>query len=101
MSNIPEEIKKDLDKQLAEKFKDSTVGPARIMELEANAKMFCAEYTHIKNKYTELLQEVQQLEQAGTRLSNRIIDVLDNIIDESALLDALDRWDKARKDYDE
>ena len=49
----------------------------------------------------ELLQKVQQLEQAGTRLSNRIIDVLDNIIDESALLDALEKWDKAKEDYDD
>lgn len=43
-------------------------------------------------------QKVQQLEQAGTRLSNRIIDVLDNIIDESALLDALEKWDKAKEE---
>jgi hypothetical protein len=41
---------------------------------------------------------VQQLEQAGTRLSNRLIDVLDNIIDESALLDALDKWAKAKEE---
>ena len=46
----------------------------------------------------ELLQKVQQLEQAGTRLSNRIIDVLDNIIDESALLDALEKWEKAKEE---
>ena len=39
----------------------------------------------------ELLQKVQLLEQAGTRLSNRIIDVLDNIFDECALLDALEK----------
>ena len=46
----------------------------------------------------ELLQKVQQLEQAGTRLSNRIKDVLDNIIDESALLDALEKWDIAKEE---
>ena len=46
----------------------------------------------------KLLQKVQLLEQAGTRLSNRIIDVLDNIIDESALLDALEKWDKAKEE---
>ena len=46
----------------------------------------------------ELLQKVQLLEQAGTRLSNRIIDVLDNIIDESALLDALEKWDIAKEE---
>ena len=46
----------------------------------------------------ELLQKVQQLEQAGTRLSNRIIDVLDNIIDESALLDALEKWEIAKEE---
>ena len=40
--------------------------------------------------------KVQQLEQAGTRLSNRIKDVLDNIIDESALLDALEKWEEAK-----
>ena len=40
--------------------------------------------------------KVQQLEQAGTRLSNRIKDVLDNIIDESALLDALEKWEKVK-----
>ena len=45
----------------------------------------------------ELLQKVQQLEQAGTRMSNRIIDVLDNIIDESALLDALKKWEIAKE----
>lgn len=50
----------------------------------------------------ELRQKVQQLEQAGNRLSNRIQDVLDNIIisstDESALLDALEKWDKAKEE---
>ena len=46
----------------------------------------------------ELSQKVQQLEQAGTRLSNRIIDVLDNIIDESALLDALEKWEKVKEE---
>ena len=46
----------------------------------------------------ELLQKVQQLEQAGTRLSNRIIDVLDNIIDESALREALEQWVKVEED---
>ena len=46
----------------------------------------------------ELAQKVQRLEQAGTRLSNRIIDVLDNIIDESALLDALEKWDIAKEE---
>ena len=45
----------------------------------------------------ELLQKVQLLEQAGTRLSNRIIDVLDNIFDESALLDALEKWERAKE----
>ena len=42
--------------------------------------------------------KVQQLEQAGTRLSNRIKDVLDNIIDESALLDALEKWEIAKEE---
>ena len=42
--------------------------------------------------------KVQQLEQAGTRLSNRIKDVLDNIIDESALLDALEKWEMAKEE---
>ena len=46
----------------------------------------------------ELPQKVQQLEQAGNRLSNRIQDVLDNIIDESALLDALEKWEKAKEE---
>ena len=46
----------------------------------------------------ELPQKVQQLEQAGNRLSNLIIDVLDNIIDECALLDALEKWDKAKEE---
>ena len=41
--------------------------------------------------------KVQQLEQAGTRLSNRIKDVLDNIIDESALLDALEKWEELKE----
>ena len=49
----------------------------------------------------EQRQKVQQLEQAGNRLSNRIQDVLNNIIisatDESALLDALEKWDKAKE----
>ena len=53
--------------------------------------------TDICNK-CELLQKVQQLEQAGTRLSNRIKDVLDNIIDESALLDALEKWEEAKEE---
>ena len=44
----------------------------------------------------ELLQKL--LEQADTRLSNRIRDVLDDIIDESALLDALEKWDKAKEE---
>lgn len=42
--------------------------------------------------------KAQQLEQAGTRLSNRIKDVLDDIIDESALLDALEKWDIAKEE---
>ena len=42
--------------------------------------------------------KVQQLEQAGTRLSNRIKDVLDNIVDESALLDALEKWEKVKEE---
>jgi hypothetical protein len=46
----------------------------------------------------ELSQKVQQLEQAGTRLANRIKDVLDDIIDESALLDALEKWDIAKEE---
>ena len=50
----------------------------------------------------EQRQKGQQLEQAGNRLSNRIQDVLNNIIisatDESALLDALEKWDKAKED---
>lgn len=46
----------------------------------------------------ELSQKVQQLEHAGTRLSNRIKDVLDNIIDESALLDALEKWEKVKEE---
>ena len=45
-----------------------------------------------------LKTKVQQLEQAGTRLSNRIKDVLDNIIDESALLDALEKWEIAKEE---
>ena len=45
-----------------------------------------------------LKAKVQQLEQAGDRLSNRIKDVLDNIIDESALLDALEKWDIAKEE---
>ena len=45
----------------------------------------------------ELLQKVQQLEQAGTRLSNRLIDVLADIVDKPALLDALEKWDKAKE----
>ena len=44
----------------------------------------------------EFLQKL--LEQAGTRLSNRIIDVLDDIIDESALLDALEKWAIAKEE---
>ena len=46
----------------------------------------------------ELPSKTRELEQAGTRLSNRIIDVLDNIIDESALLDALEKWDIAKEE---
>ena len=46
----------------------------------------------------ELSQKVQQLEQAGTRLSNRIKDVLVNIIDESALLDALEKWEEVKEE---
>ena len=42
--------------------------------------------------------KVQQLEQAGTCLANRIKDVLDNIIDESALLDALEKWEMAKEE---
>jgi hypothetical protein len=52
----------------------------------------------LTDRNLELLQKAQQLEQAGTRLSNRIIDVLDNIIDESALLDALEKWEKAKEE---
>ena len=46
----------------------------------------------IKFEREQLLQKVQQLEQAGNRLSNRIQDVLDNIVDESALREALEQW---------
>ena len=46
----------------------------------------------------ELLQKVQLLEQAGNRLSNRIQDVLDNIFDECALLDALEKWERAKEE---
>ena len=46
----------------------------------------------------ELPRKTRELEQAGTRLSNRIIDVLDNIIDESALLDALEKWEIAKEE---
>ena len=42
--------------------------------------------------------KVQQLEQAGTCLANRIKDVLDNIIDESALREALEQWMKVEED---
>lgn len=52
----------------------------------------------LETENTELLQKVQLLEQAGTRLSNRLIDVLANIIDESALLDALEKWAKAKEE---
>ena len=45
-----------------------------------------------------LKTKVQLLEQAGTRLSNRIIDVLGGIIDESALLDALEKWERAKEE---
>ena len=45
-----------------------------------------------------LKTKVQLLEQAGTRLSNRIIDVLGGIIDESALLDALEKWEIAKEE---
>ena len=46
----------------------------------------------------ELPSKARELEQAGTRLSHRIKDVLDNIIDESALLDALEKWDIAKEE---
>lgn len=46
----------------------------------------------------ELSGKTRELEQAGTRLSNRIKDVLDNIIDESALLDALEKWEIAKEE---
>ena len=42
--------------------------------------------------------KVQQLEQAGTRLANRIKDVLDNIIDEPALREALEQWVKVKEE---
>ena len=45
-----------------------------------------------------LTEENSAIKQAGTRLSNRIIDVLDNIIDESALLDALEKWEIAKEE---
>lgn len=43
-----------------------------------------------------LLDRAQQLEQAGNRLSNRIADVLDSVIDESALRDAVQKWGEAK-----
>ena len=42
--------------------------------------------------------KVQQLEEAGTPLANRIKDVLDNIIDESALREALEQWVKVKEE---
>ena len=52
----------------------------------------------LKTENAILKTKVQLLEQAGTRLSNRVIDVLDNIIDECALLDALEKWEKAKEE---
>ena len=45
-----------------------------------------------------LVEENKALKQAGTRLSHRIKDVLDNIIDESALIEALEQWDIAKEE---
>ena len=45
----------------------------------------------------ELSGRTRELEQAGNKLANRIKDVLANIIDESALLDALEKWDIAKE----
>ena len=46
----------------------------------------------------ELPGRTRELEQAGNKLANRIKDVLDNIIDESALLDALEKWEIAKEE---
>ncbi len=64
-------------------------------------KSFIDRMCRLETENAELLQKVQQLEQAGTRLSNRIKDVLDDIIDESALLDALEKWERAKEENNE
>ena len=47
-----------------------------------------------------LTEENRAIKQAGTRLSNLIIEVLDNIY-ESALQDALENWEKVRRNKNE
>ena len=46
----------------------------------------------------ELTSKTRELEQAGTRLSNRVQDVLYDIIDESALREALEQWVKVKEE---
>jgi regulator of replication initiation timing len=70
---------------------DVEVLERRVVELERRLSEMAIEVV-------ALTEENRAIKQAGTRLSNRIIDVLDNIIDESALLDALEKWDIAKEE---
>ena len=70
---------------------DVEVLERRVVELEHRLSEMAIEVV-------ALTEENRAIKQAGTRLSNRIMDVLDNIIDESALLDALEKWEIAKEE---
>ena len=54
--------------------------------------------TEERGRLRALEAENKGLRKAGQTLYNRVSDVLDNIIDESALLDALEKWDIAKEE---
>lgn len=63
---------------------------------ELERRFLCKKCSELAIEVVALLEENGALKKAGNTLSNRITDVLDGIVDESALEEAVRKWEKAR-----
>ena len=70
--------------------------PSKTRELER--RFLCKKCSELAIEVVVLMEENGALKKAGNTLSNRITDVLDGIVDESALRDAVSNWEKAKEE---